>query len=438
MFYFPSKIFSLLLFLFLLLHTGFTSAQNNFKFVELTSENEMPTNLTKSIYEDSDGYVWIASDAGLICYNGKYFRTYQEEFESKFIKKIIMNSKGDLLVAADLGIYKVVKKDNAHKIEKIISGSSHRSDSTVFYPKSIFEDKKKNLWISEPDAVVKYSNGKLKRYSFPDNLRTESYSRSFLFIEDQFGRLLLGAEMGFLFYYDKNKDEFSLLYQHDKPDGRFDAITSTGAGDIWLGGNYGIYELKLSANLESVSAKKILNTQNISSFANDSVGNTFIGSWTKGLYYYSSENSTFEHVTELPFDVINDIQFTDDSKLWISSDVGCGLLKSVLFREQNLNSTGYYFESVIHTPNQSILATDGKNVFQISDNETQNKSKIIFNSTESLILSLAGDENNLFMGFRDGFIGNIKNGEIRKIDLPQTTTGNRLVRHLMLDKQGNL
>jgi PAS domain S-box-containing protein len=95
-----------------------------------------------------------------------------------------------------------------------------------------------------------------------------------------------------------------------------------------------------------------------------------------------------------------------------------------------------YIESLLHTEDGDILATDGRSVFALSSNGGTFASTTIFSPHESLILSLAGSRSSLLVGFRDGFIVQRHNGRVRTLAVKPKA--NRLIDNILRDTEGNV
>jgi signal transduction histidine kinase/ligand-binding sensor domain-containing protein len=426
------KIVILLLFSLL---TNKYIGQSEFKSIVYSNEVEMSTNLTKSIIRDNVGYVWIGTDAGLVRFNGFEYESYLQELPSQYVKNLYKLVNGDILVVTDLGISKISWDGYKHIISVFIAGNSIRTDSTVFFPKSVYEDFEKNIWISEPDAVVKLADGKFRRYNFNNTQRADSYFRSFLFFEDKFGHLLITSQRGSVFLYDRNRDSFKSLGNFEDQSIRIDAFEITESSDILVGTNSGIYRLNHNLNLSKISFEKIVSLNNISvvrSYKND---NLLVGTWTDGLYQINKEGR-IKKINDLEFDIISDIFISKDDNIWVSSDEGFALVYETNFSKIDLNSTGYYIQNVNLSDNGDVLVTDGNSVYLLKKEINSFSNKKLFEKKESLILSTAGTHDNLWVGYRDGFIEHITDNKTTRIYLPQTASVNRLVFSMLKDRRG--
>lgn len=73
--------FYLLTFIFFII-TPYAFGQNHYTVSHYTSENGLPQNSIKSIAADSDGFIWLATEDGLVRFDGRQFRV----FESSYLK----------------------------------------------------------------------------------------------------------------------------------------------------------------------------------------------------------------------------------------------------------------------------------------------------------------------------------------------------------------
>ena len=434
---FIERLLKRIIFIVLLSSLGISKVfpQDNYRVFYLANNPQLPSNLIKSVEQDNEGYIWIATDGGLVRYDGENFKMYNTVYNSKYIKSFY-KYKDTIFVITDDGICKIVRQNNQHVILPFLKGAAIKSDSLVFYPKALFVDKNKNIWISEPSSVLKVNVNGLKRYNFQAQDYTQSYSRSFIFAEDKKGTLLVTSQTGRLFYYNTHDDKFINIPFYNKAINNFDAMFISRDGEILAGGKLGVYKITVNDNYSSADIFQVSNVNNISSITQDQDGNFFVGSWTAGLYKTKSFNNKLQKVSILNFDNISNIKICNDGNIWISSDEGLAYLYPTFFGQVNFTSNSYYIESLIKTRKNVILTSNGYNVFEILNSTAGVNAKIIYSAKESLIRSLAGEPDNLWIGFSDGFLINYKNGVSKKIDLIRKDSRKDVVYYIQVDKNG--
>jgi ligand-binding sensor domain-containing protein len=62
--------------------TLYAFGQNQYTGSQYTSENGLPQNSIKDIAADSDGFIWLATEDGLVRFDGRQFKV----FESSYLK----------------------------------------------------------------------------------------------------------------------------------------------------------------------------------------------------------------------------------------------------------------------------------------------------------------------------------------------------------------
>jgi len=100
---------------------------------------------------------------------------------------------------------------------------SEPTDSTLVFPKTIFEDASETLWIAEPNAIVRVLSPRsrqpsqhrtpprLRRYTFAEKYASNSVVRSFMFAQDERGTMIASGYSGFCFWYHPALDTFALV-----------------------------------------------------------------------------------------------------------------------------------------------------------------------------------------------------------------------------------
>ncbi|MFT3738101.1 MAG: two-component regulator propeller domain-containing protein [Breznakibacter sp.] len=88
-------------------------AQPNYTVVSLSSNEGLPTDEVKKVFQDKQGFIWMATPEGLIRYDGYNFKVYST---ARYLSKglitnlffdISQDSKGNLWCATDHGVAKL-------------------------------------------------------------------------------------------------------------------------------------------------------------------------------------------------------------------------------------------------------------------------------------------------------------------------------------------
>ncbi len=72
------RVLSIFIVLSVILHSEQGNAQKNYTVKHFTGDNGLPQNSIKGISEDSQGFIWLATEDGLVRYDGQHFYVYND------------------------------------------------------------------------------------------------------------------------------------------------------------------------------------------------------------------------------------------------------------------------------------------------------------------------------------------------------------------------
>jgi serine phosphatase RsbU (regulator of sigma subunit)/ligand-binding sensor domain-containing protein len=320
----------------------------------------------------------------------------------------------------------------------LLSGSSI-SDSTVYYPKTVYKDNQGQIWLSEPNSISKYlGKGKVKRYMFPPECQTNSFIRSFSIIEDGNGKIWAISQKGHVFIYQPDLDRFERMLDVGI---EVSTLIEASKGVIWLGTPRGIFELSENqAGKIQIQYKKIA-IEDVSCIKKIKEGVFLVGTWLNGLYWLVNQNDklVLEKETNFKLPTINDIYIHPKNEdIWISSDKGIVLGRMNLFSRLSQGHEGSFFIQDIIRANDSIFyATNGSRIFEISINQYFKgyQQKVVHTLPNATALALGYFNNTLYVGTSTGEILKFNSLEQKeKHIVPERET----IFHIELDDNGNV
>ncbi|TAD96699.1 MAG: hypothetical protein EAZ97_13675, partial [Bacteroidetes bacterium] len=268
---------------------NFFAKAQQYRFTHYSREEGLQNELIKSIAQDTLGFVWLATDDGLIRFEGSFFRQYKQNLPSHYVKSLIKRRNGQLLAATDLGIVEVISQADKVIFKDFLKGSSDLKDSLVWYPKLMYEDEKNRLWITDSQTLFCYENGVFRRYYFDKKNYPNSYHRSFSLTEDGNGNLLAFSETGFAFIYQEKTDKFKEINLKFPLESVSHAIQAD-KGIILLGTINGVIELVFDNFGNLVSQKNLMPNIRISYLNEFSPNNFYAASWADGLFILKRNN----------------------------------------------------------------------------------------------------------------------------------------------------
>jgi AraC family transcriptional regulator, chitin signaling transcriptional activator len=407
-----------LFFLFMFLNFLSSAWSQSLKMELYQVEQGLPTNFTKAVAQDRHGYLWIGTDVGIIKFDGKKFFHYRKSLPNNYVKSFYELNNGQLLVVHDGGVSKVVHAYDSVWFEDFIKGDLVFSDSTVSYPKVIFEDKDQAIWVSEGQSVSRYYRGKLKRYMFPPNCKTENFLASFVFAQDEEGTLWVASQTGKLFYFDAFTDKFhevAIPYE-----GSLFVLKYMGGGKFWIAGNEkGILRVTIDKNKKVVESQEVIAIPNLVRIK-DYKDNVFLaGSWSDGLFRLKEKGGRYEveMLNRLPNSDITDLFINNNKEVWISTDEGVAFLKPEYFSKIALGGAKSYIQSLAKGDNGKVYTTDGFRVYEIEMVGDDPEVKVVYDGNVNEIIGLDYAHNTLWFGTYDNLLYQIKDGQIKKTSL---------------------
>ncbi|MDY0102845.1 MAG: histidine kinase dimerization/phospho-acceptor domain-containing protein [Lentimicrobium sp.] len=350
----------------LLLFVSFSPAiSQSLRVSRFTEEEGLPSPLVKSIVRDKQGIVWAATDDGLVRFDGREFRLFQDELPGLYAKSVFCLPSGEMLVTTDMGISLFGDEAGKVNFETIGRGGLHQSDTLMWFPKMIFNDQAGNVWFSDNSKVYQYVDKRFRSYNLGSEVLTNNFNRSFSFSVDGMGHFYAFAEPGLVFRYEQKKDKLVPVILPAEITG-IHAVFNVSKGVILIATSGGLYELKIGKDLTVISLR-LVSKKDISYIARNSKGRIYAGTWAEGLFILTSGKNgayQFDAVSQYPEKVVNHLYIDKEDNVWASTDVGILLLQETLFGSPFSHLTTSYIQSISRSASGDIYFTDGNQIFR--------------------------------------------------------------------------
>jgi len=264
-----------------------------------TSREGLPVNSVQAMAQTPDGFIWMATQEGLVRFDGSEFTTFSKintpAFLSDDIYSLLLCRDGSLLIGCHAGhlirynnhVFTLLThpelyggknvtalcedSENGYWIGTFGGGLGHFQSQTRFsflrntdgLPGNIINamipDEEGGLWIGTQDGLSRYSNGKFKNFTKKDGL-TDDYILSLCL--DHQKRLWIGTNNGGINLYRDGK--FVKAGQgYLKKNLPIRAIVEDHSGTIWIGSmGEGIYSFRDDAG-QKLSTENGLSGNNI-------------------------------------------------------------------------------------------------------------------------------------------------------------------------------
>ena len=199
--------------------------QNNFK--TLGVKNGLSGSVITSIFQDSKGYMWIATDdGGLNKFDGKTFTSYTTKngLPTNTLVSITEDRNGNIWAGMnDLG---VAKFDGISF--KIYNETNGLPKGRIY---SLYADNQKNIWISTQNGAARFDGNNFNILTTKDGLPTNEI---FSVIQDKKNNYWFGTKKSGLCRYD-GKSFKTYIVNKIEGDNSVYCLKEDRTGKIWLG-----------------------------------------------------------------------------------------------------------------------------------------------------------------------------------------------------------
>ena len=331
--------------------TSYANIIENFNFKNITIEDGLSQSTVKTIYQDSKGYIWVGTDAGLNKYNGYEFKQYKHDEYNK-------------------------------------NSISHN------YIIDITEDKNGHIWVSTISGLTRIDTDKdeIKNYySEKDNGNLLDSNRWRLLTSKE-GKLIVFGING-VNLYDEEKDTFNsiALKENNLNTAVIYSEEEDSNGHIWVGTDKGLVELDKNLNLIK-SYEDTIGEVEVYNIYDDLKGNLWVCTLGNGLFrinlndksiknYKNSRsassilsNNIRDVISNSSGDSIYGIYKDDDNLLWLGTS------------EQDVNIINEKEVKYLHTENSNLLSNT---IIDI----TGYKNKVFIGTNNSLSVLIKDNEN---------------------------------------------
>lgn len=351
------KYFLLHIFLLLLLPVfGVNPFIKNYTIAE-----GLPTNKIIHVYQDKQGFIWFATDAGVIRFDGNNFKNYStsEGLSDNIVMRIKQDSSGRLWFLNMNGSLNYYINNTIYNEQ---NDSLLTQLKTNFYFYDFFEDRDSTLYFynSVSDVcILKKNTPEVTRLNF--GLNNQHDLSLFHINKSADNKFLLWSTLGI---YESEAIGDS-AYLNSFPDflvekvfqfqqNKTIAFDRTGYANIYQG-------------------KKILKrnvfhteTQFINSLITDSEGLTWLATYDKGIMCFDGDKIIFQFDIEQAQGILID----KENNIWATSSskgiykINREILKYQYWETENFENSG--IKSIEPTNNGKLWVTNGKSLYVIN------------------------------------------------------------------------
>jgi len=387
------------------------SAQQ-YQYKQYRVENGLPTDIIKSIAQDSAGFFWIASDEGIIKYDGVHFTSYRKALHSQYAKGLVNTRAGKLLLFGDLDLIEIKREQDTVLFQTIREGTRNRNDSMLWYPKSFYEDKTNAFWLSEPQSIVRIQNDHLERFDFDSKDRSPQFLRSFSFFEDLQGNFFTTSYSGNIYQYHPDLNKF--IPDKEKFPSSISHIIIVDK-QLWLGTDAGLYTAQLSP--EGGFERPVLkySLKNISYLLPLPDNSLLV--CTRGTSQFIINDDQIE---QLPFkiDEVNHAYLSRENDLWLSCNAGIFLIQKNTFNNDTPQANTFIESITENKSNHEIFYATTSDIYELQLKNGTAYNRQILSFPDGYFQSIAY-HNGGFWAINNTFLMFIRESKIQHRFIPE-------------------
>ena len=206
----------------------------NLHVTHYSTANGLPSNKVQHVVQDTFGFLWIATDNGLVRFDGNQFTTFEQEVPSQYGRYLWPTAEG-ILFSHDAGLSRIQPALDSSKIVLSQPASIDPSSELLYYPDRLFQRGNGTTWVSQPNGeVVLFVKNQKKTFVVGQSKEKNS---SF-FAETTSGAFWVATQAGDLFLYDEAQDSL-LQIKTFKKINDFKAINE----ELWGAGSAAVVPL---------------------------------------------------------------------------------------------------------------------------------------------------------------------------------------------------
>ncbi|MTI86779.1 MAG: hypothetical protein FH748_02290 [Balneolaceae bacterium] len=265
-------------------------------------EDGLPVNTVNSIFQDEQGYLWVATYDGMARFDGLEFEIYNHANTAEMAQ----NRADKVYRQEGVGVWVTLENDGVMLITpegkfKHFDEKKGFISTTVTY---MMEDSMNHMWFGTYDGLFKYENGTFNRIITRE---TASQNRISYIYEAPDHSIWMSTYDGLLHLYDNQVDIYNI--SDTASENRFNDVLYLNNGELVVGSTNGLGVMKNGQLFEPAKFEMLKGEEVLYIYTDDEVN---LVSTSRGLYKY--ENNIITLLEEQPGKSIYYKQILKDSK----------------------------------------------------------------------------------------------------------------------------
>ncbi|WP_199609487.1 EAL domain-containing protein [Flocculibacter collagenilyticus] len=385
-------------FILLLLTTIFSTAQAHSYDDELvvklySVEMGLSQSVVSTVMQDSHGFVWIGTEAGVNRFDGNKFTHFLKSNSNGFsivddqVTHVSEDHQNNIWIATSNGIS--IYDPHSGEIEHFSPQLTPQIGFRSFFITSIIHDNDNNTWVATLEGgLYKYdmANRRFEEIALnTPNLEENDFIAisTMLLLTD--GRLLIGTfENGVLTYHPSSNRTDVFFYEKEGIFENSNRILSLFQDDndtIWLGSHDGLVWINPKTNTinksyHDSSLKDVFEDESVDAITQDRQGNIWAAVYNKGIFLLSPTGKLLKHYYStqlskygLPNNTIKSLTTDVAGRVWLGTDgYGVALWSPTTFSFHRYISTPNKHDSIINHTVWEVIKDQKNNLWVTTDN----------------------------------------------------------------------
>ncbi|SFD24472.1 hybrid sensor histidine kinase/response regulator transcription factor [Algibacter pectinivorans] len=304
----------------------------------ISTEQGLSHNYVSQVVSDSLNFKWIASENGLIKFDGHNYTTIKPGPEypglhNENIETLFIDSKNNLWIGTKSGGLSRIKLETGEldNFNTILSGN----EKVSLRVRAINEDSNGNIWVGTSENGLFVINN-----TYDKLLEHYLFKQVISIIRDTYGNMWFGSK-NTLKKYDPSEKRVLSFKLNEELSIITGIVEDTKRNCLWVStfsdeiiNNKPIFQLNFdNQNIQKINTS--IDTDFFSTLFLDKTNKLWVGTWGKGLYRHNDVLGEFEKINlvyppnekkTVNYDIIINIHSDKDNVLWIATGLG-GIIK---------------------------------------------------------------------------------------------------------------
>lgn len=263
-------------------------AEPAFQFHTLDKQDGMISSVVYDIAQDNDGFMWFATEDGLVKYDGFEFINYrhsrldENSLSNNGVRTLLFDNNGRLWVGTDGGVN--LYRKNLDNFENIVLSTYEDEQVKVNQIRTLFQSLDGTIWVGSGLGLHSINPETKKHKTFPQfKVRT--------IFEDDRKQLWVGTLGAGLFRFDRSNETFQ--------------------------------RISVDYSNKGLSSKVETSPKNVIDIFQDSLGRVLVATYGDGVFQLDKDRTRLhKYNVELKSDYVRSIHQDEQSNIWFGTNEG--------------------------------------------------------------------------------------------------------------------